>query len=179
MEQNKMSAVVPVDPQWNDIGSWSPLWGVAKKDHNQNAIQGDVVTQDTTGSYLYSNSKLAATLGLKDMVLVDTDDVILVVSKDHLDSIKQIVSELSKQSRTQTQQHRKVFRPWGWYDSIDVGKNFQVKRIGVKPGVRLSVQMYHHRAEHCVVVSGVAEVLNGDQTFSLRTNESTYIPIGT
>ncbi|MFT4531977.1 MAG: mannose-1-phosphate guanylyltransferase/mannose-6-phosphate isomerase [Thalassolituus oleivorans] len=179
MEKTKKSAVVPMDPQWNDIGSWSALWDVAQKDQNQNVIQGDVITQDTTDSYLYSNSKLVATLGLKDMVVVDTDDVILVASKDHLDDIKQIVSELSKQGRTQTQHHRKVFRPWGWYDAIDVGENFQVKRIGVKPGARLSVQMHHHRVEHWVVVSGVAEVLNGDQTFNLRENESTYIPIGT
>ncbi len=179
MEKTKMSAVVPMDPQWNDIGSWSALWDVAQKDQNLNVIQGDVIAQDTTGSYLYSNSKLVATLGLKDMVVVDTDDVILVASKDHLDGIKQIVGDLSKQNRTQTQHHRKVFRPWGWYDSIDVGANFQVKRIGVKPGARLSVQMHRRRAEHWVVVSGVAEVLNGDKTFTLYENQSTYIPIAT
>ena len=178
MEKTKKSAVVPMDPGWSDVGSWSALWDVAEKDQNQNAIHGDVIAHDTTDSYIYSHSKLVATLGLKDMVVVDTDDVILVASKDHLGGIKQIVSDLTKQGRSQTQHHRKVFRPWGWYDSIDIGDNFQVKRIGVKPGARLSVQMHHHRAEHWVVVSGVAQVLNGDNTFTLSENESTYIPIG-
>ena len=178
MEKTNKSAVVPMDPQWNDVGSWSALWEIADKDQNQNTVKGDIVAHNTSGSYLYSASKLVATLGLEDMIVVDTDDVLLVASKDHLSDIKKIVHELSEKNRSQTQHHRKVFRPWGWYDSIDLGENFQVKRIGVKPLARLSVQMHHHRAEHWVVVKGVAEVRNGDQTFTLQENESTYIPIG-
>lgn len=178
MERTSKAKVVPLNVGWNDVGCWSALWDVSEKDENGNAITGDVIVSDTRNSHIYSESKLVAVVGVEDLVVIETDDAILVTDRDHSQNVKVIVNQLESLQRTQISHHRKVYRPWGWYDSIDVGEGFQVKRIQVKPGARLSVQMHHHRAEHWVVVQGTAEVLNGDRTMTLIENESTYIPIG-
>lgn len=178
MEKSNHVAMVPLDAGWSDVGSWSALWEISAKDADGNATQGDVLAIDTKGSHIYSESKLIATVGLQDLVVVQTDDAVLVADRNRSQDVNAVVDRLGQQVRSQIDHHRKVYRPWGWYDSIDVGDGFQVKRICVKPGAKLSVQMHHHRAEHWVVVKGVAEVLNGDKTFELTENQSTYIPIG-
>lgn len=178
MERTDKAKVVPLDVGWSDVGSWSALWDVSAKDDNGNAIHGDVLLHDTKNSHIYSESKLVSAVGVEDLVIVATDDAVMVTTQGEAQNVKEIVRQLKKQDRGQVNHHRKVYRPWGWYDSIDSGDRFQVKRIQVNPGARLSVQMHQHRAEHWVVVKGVAEVLNGDQTSVLYENESTYIPIG-
>jgi len=178
MEKTQLAYMVPLDAGWNDVGSWASLWSVCEKDGDGNAIKGDVVLEDTHDCYIQSEDKLIATVGLKDTVVVQTDDTILVASKDKVQEVKSIVGKLKELGRPETQLHRKVYRPWGNYDSIDSGERFQVKRIVVKPGAKLSLQMHHHRAEHWVVVSGTAEVINGDKKLLLKENESTYIPLG-
>lgn len=178
MEKTDRASVIPLDAGWNDVGSWSALWDVSEKDSDGNAIHGDVIVSETFNSYIYSETKLVSAVGVKDLVIVETDDAVMVAHQDQAQNVKNIVQQLHAQERTQLKHHRKVYRPWGWYDSIDVGERFQVKRIQVKPGAKLSVQMHHHRAEHWVVVKGTAEVLNGDTTSFLSENESTYIPIG-
>jgi len=178
MERTDKAKMVPLDAGWSDVGSWSALWDVSEKDENGNAISGDVIAVDTKNSHIYSESKLVSVVGVDNLVVVETDDAVLVSDREHSQNVKAIVSRLESLERTQTRHHRKVYRPWGWYDSIDTGDRFQVKRIQVKPGARLSVQMHNHRAEHWVVVRGTAEVLNGDETMLLNENQSTYIPIG-
>jgi len=178
MEKTSKAAMVPLEAGWNDVGSWSALWDVSEKDGNGNAVHGDVLLHDTTNSHIHSETKLVSTVGVDGLVIVETDDAIMVANRDRSQQVKKIVEQLKDQNRSQVSHHRKVYRPWGWYDSIDAGDRFQVKRIQVKPGAKLSVQMHHHRAEHWVVVRGVAEVLNGDETTILHENESTYIPIG-
>jgi mannose-1-phosphate guanylyltransferase len=167
-----------MDAGWSDIGSWSALWDVSAKDSNNNTIKGDVIAVDTKNSYLHSESKLIATVGLDDIVVVETKDAILVAAKDKVQNVKSIVNQLKAMDRTEHKIHREVYRPWGKYDSIDIGERDQVKRITVKPGEKLSIQMHHHRSEHWVVVSGTAKVTNGDKTFLVTENESTYIPVG-
>ena len=178
MEKTDRAVMVPLDAGWNDVGSWASLWSASEKDENGNSIKGDVIAEDTTDCYIQGESKLIATVGLESVVVVQTDDTILVATKDKVHNVKQIVERLKQMDRPETMFHRKVFRPWGYYDSIDYGERFQVKRLMVKPGAKLSVQMHHHRAEHWVVVSGTAEVRNGDNIMMLNENESTYIPIG-
>jgi len=178
MEQTSHAKVMPLDVGWSDVGSWSALWDVLDKDADGNVIQGDVLTLDTLNSHIVSETKLVTTVGVQDLVIVETDDAVLVAPKNRAQDVKSIVLQLKEQDRTKLEHHRKVFRPWGWYDSIDVGENFQVKRIQVNAGAKLSVQMHNHRAEHWVVVKGTAEVLNGERTFRLNQNESTYIPLG-
>lgn len=178
MEQTEKALMVSLDAGWNDVGSWSALWEVSDKDSNGNAVTGDVLLHNTKNSHIYSEGKLISTVGVSDLVIVATDDALMVAQRDQAQDVKEIVATLKQQERTQLDHHRKVYRPWGWYDSIDVGDRFQVKRIQVKPGARLSVQMHHHRAEHWVVVKGEAEVLNGEKISILKENESTYIPIG-
>ena len=178
MEKTDLAVMVPLDAGWNDVGSWASLWSVCEKDGYGNAIKGDVIMEETNNCYIQSEGKLIATVGLQDTIVVQTDDSILVASKDKVQDVKLIVNKLKKLDRPETQLHRKVYRPWGNYDSIDCGERFQVKRIVVKPGAKLSLQMHHHRAEHWVVVSGTAEVTNGDKTLLLKENESTYIPLG-
>lgn len=178
IEKTKNACVVPLDVGWNDVGSWSALWDVSPKDEHGNVSKGDVLIRASTNCHIISETKVVAALGLEGLVVVETDDAVLVASKEHVQDVKLLVESLSQQDRSQVRHHRKVYRPWGWYDSIDVGPRFQVKRIHVKPGAKLSVQKHRHRAEHWVVVSGVAEVLNGETTFQLTSNESTYIPIG-
>ncbi len=178
MEKTNDAVVVPMDAGWNDIGSWSSLWDVSDKDDSGNATSGDVKLVDTTNSFVRADEKLVALVGLDDVVVVSTEDATLVASKDRVQDAKAIASQLKKEGRSEWKLHREVYRPWGKYDSVDHGERYQVKRITVKPGAKLSVQMHHHRAEHWVVVSGVAQVTKGDETFLLGENESTYIPVG-
>ena len=178
MEHTEKASVLPLDVGWNDMGSWSALWDVTEKDSDLNAKYGDVLLHDTRNSYIYSETKLVSLVGVENLIVVETDDAVLVMHKDRAQDVKEIVRQLNNHERAQTHHHRKVYRPWGWYDSIDVGDSFQVKRIQVKPNASLSLQMHHHRAEHWVVVKGQAQVQNGDQTVLLQENQSTYIPIG-
>ena len=178
MEKTNDASVVPMDAGWNDIGSWSSLWDVSDKDESGNATAGDVRLLDTTNSFVRSDQKLVALIGLDDVVVVSTKDATLVAHKDRVQDAKIIASQLKTEGRSEWELHREVYRPWGKYDSVDHGERYQVKRITVKPGAKLSVQMHHHRAEHWVVVSGVARVTSGDETFLLGENESTYIAVG-
>jgi mannose-1-phosphate guanylyltransferase len=172
--------VTQLDGGWNDLGSWSALWEVASKDALGNATlgAGEVIHQDTRDSLVFSDQRLVTTLGMDNTVIVDTADALLVARKDQVQAVKQIVAQVQQAGRSEHHQHREVFRPWGKYDAIDRGQRYQVKRITVNPGARLSLQKHHHRAEHWIVVSGTAEVTNGDQTYLVTENESTYIPIG-
>ena len=178
MENTQDAAVVPLDAGWSDIGSWSALWDIEKKDDMGNAIRGDAILEDTKNCFIHGGERLIATLGLEDIVIVDTKDAVMVAHKDNVQDVKKIVKKLKDDERSEFKLHREVYRPWGKYDSIDNGECYQVKRITVNPGAKLSVQMHHHRAEHWIVVSGTAEVTNGDKTFLLTKNESTYIPVG-
>lgn len=179
MEKTDRSAVVPVSCGWSDIGSWSSLWAVAQRDDQGNRHDGDVISIDTTGSLVRaSDRRLIATIGVEDLVIIDTPDATLVARKDRVQDVKTIVDRLKAAGRQEHLFHRKVYRPWGSYDSIDVGERFQVKRIVVKPGAALSLQKHHKRAEHWIVVSGVAEVTCDDKVFDLHENQSTYIPLG-
>ena len=177
MEKTADAMVLPVDIGWNDVGSWSALWDVAERDADGNAHHGDVIAVDTRNSYAYAQ-RLVALVGVDDMVVVETDDAILVARKDRVQDVKLVVAQLKESQRRQAVLHRKVYRPWGAYDSIDMGERFQVKRITVKPGGVLSLQMHHHRAEHWIVVSGTAKVTRGEDTLLLSENQSTYIPLG-
>lgn len=178
MEKTADAAVVPMDCEWNDVGSWSALWEVSDKDDNGNAIWGDVKTLNTKNSLIYAPDKLVTTIGLEDVAIIDTKDAILVAKQSQVQKVKQIVAMLKQENREEFEKHREVFRPWGTYDAIDSGKRFQVKRITVKPGEKLSIQMHHHRAEHWIVVSGTAKVTNGDKEMLVTENQSTYIPVG-
>tara|TARA_B110000046_G_C12918838_1_gene366157 strand:- start:99 stop:1070 length:972 start_codon:yes stop_codon:yes gene_type:complete len=178
MEKTDNAVVVPIHAGWSDIGSWSSLWHISKKDKNGNVKHGDVMLHETHNSYLRTDGKLIAAIGVNDLVIVATKDAVIVVHKDSVQDIKFIAEKLKDESRAEWEQHREVYRPWGKYDLIDKSDRFQVKRITVKPGAKLSLQMHHHRAEHWVVVSGTAKVTNGEKTFILSENESTYIPLG-
>lgn len=178
MEKTSKAAVVPLNCGWSDVGSWSALWDIAEKDDKNNASKGDVMTVDTSNSYLHSTEKLIAAVGLKNVIVVETKDAVLVADKDKVQDVKSIVNTIKSQNRAEWQDHREVHRPWGKYDSIDNGGRFQVKRITVKPGAKLSIQMHYHRAEHWIVVSGTAKVRNGDKEILLTENQSTYIPVG-
>ncbi len=170
--------VVPLDAGWDDIGSWSALWDLGTKDSDNNVVQGDVILEETSNCLVHGDERLIATLGLDDIIIVDTKDALLVATKDKVQDIKKIVAKLKQDGRTEHKLHREVYRPWGRYDSIDSGERYQVKRITVKPGAKLSLQMHHHRAEHWIVVSGTAKVTVSDNTFLLTENESTHIPVG-
>ncbi|GAA3912770.1 mannose-1-phosphate guanylyltransferase/mannose-6-phosphate isomerase [Litoribacillus peritrichatus] len=178
MEKTDQAVVVPMAAGWSDVGSWSSLWDVEKKNADGNVLKGDVISQSTGNSYVHSESRLVATVGVDDLVIVETKDAVLVAHKDSVQDIKSVVSTLKKEGRSEWQSNREVYRPWGVYDSIDHGTRHQVKHITVKPGAKLSVQMHYHRAEHWVVVSGTAKVTVGEETFLVSENESTYIPIG-
>jgi len=171
--------VIPLSAGWSDVGAWEALWSVLPKDAEGNVAQGDVLMQDSRNTLALSEGRLIACVGVDDLIVVETADAILVAHKDKTQDVKKIVDRLKQAGRSEGQAHRKVFRPWGWYDSIDYGDRFQVKRIVVKPGAALSLQMHHHRAEHWIVVSGTAKVTVGDKTVLLSENESTYIPLGT
>ena len=179
MEKTDKAVVIPLDAGWNDVGSWSALWDVRDKDNNGNAINGDVITIDTHNSLIHAENKLVTVIGVDDLVVVETKDAVMIASKDGSQSVKDVVGQLIKLSRSEAETHPKVFRPWGSYDSVDSGDRYQTKLIVVNPGAKLSVQQHHHRAEHWIVVKGTAMVsLNDDKTL-LFENESIYIPIGT
>lgn len=177
MEKTADAVVVPLDAGWNDVGSWTALRDVSPQDADGNAHQGDVIAIDCRNTYAYGE-RLIALVGLDDVIVVETDDAVMVGRSDRMQEIKQVVARLKADARPEATWHRKVYRPWGAYDSIDNGERFQVKRITVKPGGTLSLQMHHHRAEHWVVVSGTAEVTRGDEVILLGENQSTYIPLG-
>jgi mannose-1-phosphate guanylyltransferase/mannose-6-phosphate isomerase len=179
MEKTDAAWVLPIDVGWNDVGSWAALWQVAEHDDDGNACHGDVLALGCRDSFGWSDRRLVAMIGLEDMVVVDTDDAVLVARKDQVQRVREVVGRLKDEARSEAALHRKVYRPWGAYDSVDMAERFQVKRITVKPGGRLSLQMHHHRAEHWVVVSGTARVVRGEDVFLLGENESTFIPMGT
>ncbi len=178
MEKTSDAVVVPLDAGWSDVGSWSSLWAISDKDDAGNSVHGDVLLHDTKSTYVRSESKLIATIGVKDLVISESDDAILVAHKDRVQDVKKIVEQLNLSQRPEARQHRKIYRPWGAYDSIDEGERFQVKRITVKPGAKLSLQKHYHRAEHWIVVKGTALVTIGEKQVLLTENQSTYIPIG-
>jgi mannose-1-phosphate guanylyltransferase len=178
MERTQLAAVVPLNAGWSDVGSWSSLWAVSAKDAQGNALTGDVLAVDTHDCMVRSSGRLVATLGVSNLVVVDTPDALLVADIGRVQEVKKLVDALKQQGRQEHIHHREVYRPWGKYDSVDQGDRYQVKRITVKPGAKLSVQMHHHRAEHWIVVKGTARVTNGDKTYLVAENESTYIPIG-
>lgn len=173
------AVVLPLAAGWSDVGAWDALWKVLPHDSSGNVALGNVLLQDCRDTLALSEGRLVACVGVNDLIVVETVDAILVAHKDKTQDVKKIVDDLKKRGRTEGAEHRKVFRPWGWYDSLDAGDRFQVKRIVVKPGGTLSLQMHHHRAEHWIVVRGTAKVTRGDATFLLSENESTYIPLGT
>jgi mannose-1-phosphate guanylyltransferase/mannose-6-phosphate isomerase len=179
MEKAGDVVVVPLDAGWSDVGSWSALHEASKRDAAGNVTRGDVIAEDTRNCYLYAESRLVAVVGLEDHVVVETKDAVLVAPKESVQDVKLLVNRLKADKRYETALHREVFRPWGSYDSIDVGDRFQVKRLKVKPGATLSLQAHHHRAEHWVVVQGTARITRGEDVFLLEENESTFIPIGT
>ena len=178
MEKTSDAVVVPMDAGWSDVGSWSSLWDVSSKDSSGNSVHGDVVLHNSSNSYIRTDNKLVAALGVDDLVIVSTKDVVMVAQKDSVQDVKIVVQQLQDKARPECSIHREVYRPWGKYDSIDSGPRYQVKRISVNPGQKLSVQMHHHRAEHWVVVSGTAKVTKGDEIIMLSENESVYLPLG-
>ncbi|MDM8215523.1 mannose-1-phosphate guanylyltransferase/mannose-6-phosphate isomerase [Desulfovibrio piger] len=179
MEKTSRAAVVPLTVQWSDLGSWESLYQEGEKDSHKNAITGDVIAEDTEGCYLNAQHRLLAALGVRDLVIVETQDAVLVVPRQRAQEVKKIVARLQREQRKECQQHTLVQRPWGSFEALASGDRFQVKRIIVRPGAELSLQMHHHRAEHWVVVSGTAEITNGQETRLFTEDQSTYIPIGT
>jgi mannose-1-phosphate guanylyltransferase/mannose-6-phosphate isomerase len=178
MEHTRHAVVVPATLGWNDVGSWSALWEVQQGDENGNVLRGDVYTDNVKNSLVRAESRMVALIGVQDLVVVETDDAVLVAHKDQVQQVKKVVEHLKASQRTEHLNHTRVYRPWGYYEGIDAGSRFQVKRIMVKPGEKLSLQMHHHRAEHWVVVRGTARITCGDTVKLLSENESTYIPIG-
>jgi mannose-1-phosphate guanylyltransferase/mannose-6-phosphate isomerase len=178
MEKTADAVVVPLDAGWSDVGSWSALLEACDRDGAGNVVHGDVILEDTHNSYVYSESRLVAAVGVRDHIIVETKDAVLVVPRAAAQEVKTLVNHLKAQGRYEHALHREVFRPWGSYDSLDAGERFQVKRLVVRPGGVLSLQMHHHRAEHWVVVSGTARITRGEESFLLEENQSTYIPIG-
>jgi len=170
--------MIELDAGWSDLGAWDSVWQVANKDAQGNVTSGDVLLSDTTNSLVYASNRLVSAVGLDNVIVIETADAILVADRGRSQDVKHIVKQLDTQQREEKNLHRKVARPWGWYDSIDQGDRFKVKRIQVKPGASLSLQMHHHRAEHWVVVKGVAEITNGENVITLTENQSTYIPRG-
>ena len=171
--------MVPLNAGWSDLGAWDAVWQVSEKDARGNASVGDSLLHDSSNSLVHATSRLVGVVGMNNVIVVETPDAVLVIDRARSQEVKQIVNQLHGAQRSEHTLHRQVHRPWGWYDSIDSGPRFQVKRIMVKPGGTLSLQKHHHRAEHWIVVSGTAEVTNGDQVILLTENQSTYIPLGT
>lgn len=178
MEKTDRAVVVPLSAGWSDVGAWSALWNVCPRDEDGNVIQGDVIAEDTRNTFLVAQHRCLATVGLENIIVIETADAVLVANKDKAQDVKAIVNRLKECGRDEHIMHRQVYRPWGSYEGIDAGPRFQVKRLSVKPGAQLSLQMHHHRAEHWVVVKGTAQVTCGEQVFILHENESTYIPMG-
>ncbi|BCM24255.1 mannose-1-phosphate guanylyltransferase/mannose-6-phosphate isomerase [Methyloradius palustris] len=178
MEQTTLAAMVPVNMGWNDVGSWTALWDVQSKDADGNVVRGDTYIHDVSNSLIRSESRLVAVVGVENLLVIETSDAVLVTHKDRAQDVKKIVDHLKSEKRKEHEVHARAYRPWGWYEGIDAGERFQVKRIMVKPGEKLSLQMHHHRAEHWVVVSGSAMITVDDKTNLFSENESAYIPIG-
>jgi len=178
MERTDLASVVPLDAGWSDVGSWSALWEVCEKNTENNSIVGDVKAMSTENCLIRAENRLVATIGVKDLAVVETKDAVLVAHKDHVQKVKDLVGEIRQNGRHEHLNQREVFRPWGSYDSLETGERFQVKRIRVKPGAGLSLQMHHHRAEHWIVVKGSAKVTIDGETIFLTENESTFIPVG-
>jgi len=170
--------MVELDAGWNDLGAWDAVWQVGRPDANGNVTRGDTILQQTSNSLVYSSNRLVSAVGVKDLVIVETADAVLVADRNNSQEVKAIVKKLEQEGREEKNLHRKVNRPWGWYDSVDEGERFKVKRIQVKPGASLSLQMHHHRSEHWIVVKGTAEITSGDQVITLQENQSAYIPQG-
>ena len=179
MEKTSKAAVVPLECAWSDVGSWHALWESLDKDKYNNVMHGDVISLDCNGSYIHANNRLVTAVGVKDQIIIETSDAVLVAPRERAQEVKDIVNKLKENERDETDIHPKVYRPWGAYETIDIEDRFQVKRITVNPGQILSLQMHHHRAEHWIVVKGTAKVTRGEEQFLLSENESTYIPIGT
>ncbi|HEY3488450.1 MAG TPA: mannose-1-phosphate guanylyltransferase/mannose-6-phosphate isomerase, partial [Gammaproteobacteria bacterium] len=178
MEKTDKAMVIALDAGWSDLGSWESLWQVSEKNDRNNTIVGDVLLQDVSNSYVRADHRLVSVIGLDDCIVVETADAVLVASKQGAEQVKNLVADLQKRKRSEVELHRKVHRPWGSYESVDEGVGFKVKRITVKPGASLSLQMHHHRAEHWVVVKGEAQVSCDDKQYRLAENESTFIPLG-
>ncbi len=178
MEKTDCAAVLPLDAGWSDVGAWSSLYEIAEKDEQGNALQGDVVALDTSDSLLISQSRFLATVGIKDMIIIEMADAVLVAEKDRAQDVKEVVKWLKEKGRDEHRIHRKVYRPWGSYEGVDAGDRFQVKRLSVKPGAQLSLQKHYHRAEHWIVVKGTARITVGEKVFVLTENQSIYIPLG-
>lgn len=178
MEKTDKAAMVPLDAGWSDVGAWSSLWEVGEKDSAENVTQGDVCLHETQGSLIIGQHRMVAVVGVSDLVVVETPDAVLVTSREKAQDVKEVTAWLRNEGRDLHQVHRRVFRPWGYYEGVDAGDRFQVKRIAVNPGASLSLQMHHHRAEHWIVVKGTARVTRGDEELLLSENQSTYIPIG-
>jgi mannose-1-phosphate guanylyltransferase/mannose-6-phosphate isomerase len=178
MEKHAQVAVVPFRGQWSDVGSWNAVADLAPADADDNRVQGQGVVHNARNTFVHAPHRPVVALGTQDLLIIDTPDAVLVAHRDCAEQVKDVVANLEKSNTSQAAFHRKVVRPWGWYDSVDAGERFQVKRIGVKPGASLSLQKHHHRAEHWVVVRGTAQVTRGSETFLLSENQSTYIPIG-
>ncbi len=178
MERTRKAAMVKLEAGWSDIGSWSSVWQIAEHDSRDNAIYGDTLIEDCEGCLVHSETRLIAAVGLKDAVIVDTPDALLVMDKARAQDTRQLVGRLLEQDRSEATSHKQVTRPWGSYDAIGNGPRFQVKRITVQPGARLSLQMHHHRAEHWIVVSGTARVIDGEKDYLLTENQSTFIGVG-
>ena len=178
MEKSQNVVVIPLDVGWSDVGSWSMLYDIGAKDSSGNVLKGDVIAKDTTNTYIYASHHLVTVVGVDNLIVIDTPDATFIASQDKAHEVKFIVESLQKKGRDEAHSNRKVYRPWGWYDSIESGKYFQVKRLHLKPGAQISLQMHCKRAEHWVVVSGKATVINGERTLTLKKGESTYIPLG-
>jgi mannose-1-phosphate guanylyltransferase/mannose-6-phosphate isomerase len=178
MEKTADAVVVPLAAGWSDVGSWAALYDAIEGDAHGNVTHGDVISEDSAGNYLYSESRLVSAVGLRDHVVVETKDAVLVAPKNRVQDVKKLVAQLKERGRYEHSLHREVFRPWGSYDSIEAGSRFQVKRLKIKPGAQLSLQLHHHRAEHWIVVAGTARITRGEEEFLLEENQSTYIPIG-
>lgn len=179
MEKTDRAVVVPLDAGWNDVGAWSALWELNRHDASANVLKGDVLVHDVRDSYIHSTNRLVAAVGIEGQIVVETPDAVLVASRDRAQEVKFIVQQLQDAGRIEAENHRRVYRPWGSYETIDLAERFQVKRIVVKPGAALSLQMHHHRAEHWVVVKGTALITVGDRQVTLGEDQSTYIPLGT
>ena len=178
MEKTEKAVVISMDAGWSDVGSWSALWDVHKKDDNGNAMRGDVILDSTSNSYIYAQNKLVTTVGVDNLVIIETKDAVLIANKDKVQDVKNIVNQLKQQERPEYRQHREVFRPWGKHDQIAEGDRYHVKKIIVRPGEKTATQIHYHRAEHWIVVSGTAKVTNNDETYLITENQSTYIPVG-
>ncbi|MCU8235314.1 mannose-1-phosphate guanylyltransferase/mannose-6-phosphate isomerase [Vibrio vulnificus] len=178
MEKTQDALVVPMDAGWSDVGSFSALWEVSPKDSHGNVMVGDVFAEQTQNSYIYAQNKLVSTVGVDNLVIIETKDAVLVANKDKVQDVKNVVNQLKAQQRRECEQHREVYRPWGSHDEIAEGERYHVKHLRVKPGEQTALQMHHHRAEHWVVVQGTAKVTNGDKSYLVSENQSTYIPLG-